>query len=79
MFGWARNSIMTVVFEIEIAVVYPNTNLLFRNSEITAILLFRDGDGITIVLLNSSLLFQINNPNNISTIRNNITILLSPR
>jgi hypothetical protein len=46
---------------------------------ITVILLFHEGDEITIIILNSPLLFQINNPNNISTIRNNIIFLLFSR
>jgi hypothetical protein len=33
MFGWARNNRIIVVFGIEIALVYPNTNLLFQNSK----------------------------------------------
>jgi hypothetical protein len=33
MFGWARNSRIDDVLRIKITVVYPNTNLLFRNSE----------------------------------------------
>jgi hypothetical protein len=31
--GWVRNNRITVIFGIKIVVVYPNTNLLFRNSE----------------------------------------------
>jgi hypothetical protein len=33
MFGWARNNRIAAVLGIRIVVVYPNTNLLFRNSE----------------------------------------------
>jgi hypothetical protein len=33
MFGWAGNSRIAVVFAIGITIVYPNTNLLFWNSE----------------------------------------------
>jgi hypothetical protein len=33
MFGWVRNSRIVVVLGIGIIVVYPNVNLMFRNSE----------------------------------------------
>jgi hypothetical protein len=33
MFGWVRNNRIAIVLGIGIAVVYPNTNLLFRNSK----------------------------------------------
>jgi hypothetical protein len=33
MFGWVRNSRITAVLGIEIAVVHPNANLLYQNSE----------------------------------------------
>jgi hypothetical protein len=33
MFGWVRNSRIAAIFGIRIVVVYPNTNLLFRNSD----------------------------------------------
>jgi hypothetical protein len=33
MFGWVRSNRIVVVLEIEIIVVYPNVNLLFRDSE----------------------------------------------
>jgi hypothetical protein len=82
MFGWVRNSRIIVVFGIEIAVVYSNANLLFQNSEnncYSVILLFYGDDEIVAILLNSPLLFSTNNPNNISTIQNNITFLLSSR
>jgi hypothetical protein len=42
-------------------------------------MLFRGSDGITVVILNFSLLFQTNNPNNSSTIRNIIIFLLFSR
>jgi hypothetical protein len=32
-FGWHKNSKIVIVLEIKIAVLYPNANLLFRNSE----------------------------------------------
>jgi hypothetical protein len=33
MFGSAKNSIIAAVLRIEIVIVYPNANLLFRNYE----------------------------------------------
>jgi hypothetical protein len=73
MLGWARNSRIVVIFRIKIVIVHPNANLFFRNNENSyyfTIPLFHGGNKIAVVLLNSSLLFQTNNQNNISTIRN---------
>jgi hypothetical protein len=46
---------------------------------IVVALLFREGDEIAAVILNSPLLIQTNNPNNILTIQNSIIFLLSSR
>jgi hypothetical protein len=79
MFGWHENSRIAAVFRIEIVTVQPNTNLLFWNSENSCCSAISRGDEIAAILLNSPLLFQINNPNNILIIRNNITFLLFSR
>jgi hypothetical protein len=50
-----------------------------RMERIVVIPLFCSEDGIAVVILNSPLIFPTNNPNNISTIRNDITFLLSSR
>jgi hypothetical protein len=77
MFGWVRNSRIAVVLEIRIIVVHLNTNLIFRNSENNYYYaISREGE-ITVVILNSPLLFQINNPNNIFIIQNSITFYYS--
>jgi hypothetical protein len=76
-FGWLENSEIVVVLEIEIAMVQPNANLLFRNSENNCCSAISRGRWNSAVFLNSLLLFQTNNPNNIPIIRNSITFLLS--
>jgi hypothetical protein len=50
-----------------------------KNNYYSTILLFRKGDKITNIFLNSLLLFQTWSPNNIFTIQNNIILLLSSR
>jgi hypothetical protein len=67
------------ILRIKIATVHPNTNLLCPNSKYSYYLLFQREDKIITIFLNSSLLFQIYNSNNIFTIQNIIIFLLSLR
>jgi hypothetical protein len=60
MFGWVMNSRIAAVLriKIEITIVHPNANSLFRNSKNNCYSAIRWGDEILVVILNSPLLFQ---------------------
>jgi hypothetical protein len=74
MSGWLRNNKIAAILIIEVEVVYPKCKyVVSKTVRKVTILLFRKGDKIIIILLNSQLLFQTYNQNNISTIRNSIT------
>jgi hypothetical protein len=59
---------ITVVFEIKIIIMKLNTFQNNKNSYYSIILLFRKGDEIINIFLNSPLLFKTWSPNNIFTI-----------
>jgi hypothetical protein len=75
MFGWHENRRIVVVLRIGIITVQPNANLLFRNSENSCCSAIPRGRWNNCC---SSQLF-ITIPNNIPTIQNSITFLLSSR
>jgi hypothetical protein len=58
MFRLFRNRIIAVVFKIEIIMMHPNINLLFRKVKITTILLFQNEDKIVVILLNFNYHFK---------------------
>jgi hypothetical protein len=68
MFGWYENNKIAAVLRIGIVTLQLNVNLMFWTVRIIVVMLFRMGDEIVVVLLNSSLPFQTNNSNNISII-----------
>jgi hypothetical protein len=76
MFGLFGNSIIAIVLKIEIVMVHPNTNLLFRNNENNYYSVVLRESWNIYCFLNSPLLLQIYNSNNIFIIWNGITFLL---
>jgi hypothetical protein len=52
VFGYTVNNRITTIFIIEIVAAHPNTNLLFRNSKNSCILLFLVENEIVAIILN---------------------------
>jgi hypothetical protein len=79
MFRWVTNSRIIIVLKIEIKLCIQMQICCSGAVKIATIILLCVEDEITAIILNSPLLFPINNPNNIFIIQNNITFLLFSR